>query len=873
MNSSIQKGLLSVGCVAVLLSLVACNGDNDDKNTSQKKFEPYEGYWSRNGYGKIIHIDDKNLTTYNFNSYGCVTNEVENLSTSDYLLPLMSKSENGQFLSIDSVGSAVQKHAKLNQLPDVCKNKLLDGDTDALVNFDYIWNTFNEYYPEYEHRPLNWDDIRDEYRSQVSSLTTDQELSELLGDLFSQLQDGHVGIEAPNDLDTSTLVFRGVALEALRNSISEGFNGDLFSQNLEILPSVNKETIDSLLDENSIGTFMNSSAVSWGSIDSTVGYLRIDRMAAMAANALTDPSDSKAAVALAQADLNDTVELMNEFMDSHKNKDAIIVDVRFNEGGFDKVSEVIASYFTDEERVYGSKEVSSQSAEKESITLTITPSSNHNYTKPVYLIIGGDTSSAGEVFALAMKSFPNVTAIGEPTWGAVSDVLDHKLPNGWTLGLSNETYLNTDGEQLEGIGVTPDIAMNPYATVDMGFATNTALDYLALENNLIPNNTRSATEIESTIGNTVLSNGLVGLSAAVIVDGQIAWKKGFGVKDLETQVPITEHTVFNTASVSKAFLGTAFAQLIETDSLSLDEAINDMGIEFSVIHPNAPDTTITMRHLVTHTSTIRDNENHTCSYFTLNDHTSLTNMLDESYNCPDPITNLESYLAMYFSSETQPNVSSPFVTEEGFVPGTRQVYSNVATGLAAHAVEKKLNISIAEHVVNHILQPLGMVNSQWNALEPDPSQTIASLYLIDTDGVTTKLPEYSFSTFYDGGMNASAHDLAIFISAIANGGIYNGVRILNAETVAHMLSAQTPVLTHTVETQGIFWGTSGSFFGHSGSTLGAASHMFYNSLTGVGVVLLTNTEDTLSGDEERYEAFSELLAPLYRFGLGHKANQ
>jgi carboxyl-terminal processing protease len=48
--------------------------------------------------------------------------------------------------------------------------------------------------------------------------------------------------------------------------------------------------------------------------------------------------------------------------------------------------------------------------------------------------------------------------IGQPTQGALSDVLEKKLPNGWTFTLSNEVFTMTDGTIPEGPGVAPHVA-------------------------------------------------------------------------------------------------------------------------------------------------------------------------------------------------------------------------------------------------------------------------------------------------------------------------------------------------------------------------------------------------------------------------------
>jgi C-terminal processing protease CtpA/Prc len=58
-----------------------------------------------------------------------------------------------------------------------------------------------------------------------------------------------------------------------------------------------------------------------------------------------------------------------------------------------------------------------------------------------------------------MRALPNVVHLGEATDGSLSDELWKTLPNGWTLSLSNEIYLDSDGVLWEGRGIQPEILL------------------------------------------------------------------------------------------------------------------------------------------------------------------------------------------------------------------------------------------------------------------------------------------------------------------------------------------------------------------------------------------------------------------------------
>ncbi len=90
----------------------------------------------------------------------------------------------------------------------------------------------------------------------------------------------------------------------------------------------------------------------------------------------------------------------------------------------------------------------------------LNPSQGTRNEGPVYVMTSNITVSAGEILTTSPRALPNVTHVGEPTRGALSDVLDRTLPNGWELSLSNEVYLDSNGAAWEGRGIQPEWEMS-----------------------------------------------------------------------------------------------------------------------------------------------------------------------------------------------------------------------------------------------------------------------------------------------------------------------------------------------------------------------------------------------------------------------------
>ena len=68
---------------------------------------------------------------------------------------------------------------------------------------------------------------------------------------------------------------------------------------------------------------------------------------------------------------------------------------------------------------------------------------------------------------IAMRVLPNVTLVGEATMGILSDNLYKDLPNGWEISLSNEIYLDPQGELYEDIGIPPDVEIPVFGKEDL----------------------------------------------------------------------------------------------------------------------------------------------------------------------------------------------------------------------------------------------------------------------------------------------------------------------------------------------------------------------------------------------------------------------
>lgn len=216
-----------------------------------------------------------------------------------------------------------------------------------------------------------------------------------------------------------------------------------------------------------------------------------------------------------------------------------------------------------------------------------------------------------------------------------------------------------------------------------------------------------------------------GLAVAVVRDGEVVLRKGYGLASLEHQVPITSSTVFDVASVSKQFTGLAVAMLVEQGRIQLDDDIREY-------IPELPDfgRPITIDHLLHHTSGLRDWP---------------ATLAVAGWRMDDVIA-FDQILTMAYNQESL-----------NFVPGSEYTYSNTGYNLLAELVARVTGQTFREWTDEHLFRPLGMANTHFrddhNEVIPDRAYGYArrgdSGYMRVPDNLTALGSSSLFSTVDD----------------------------------------------------------------------------------------------------------------------------
>jgi CubicO group peptidase (beta-lactamase class C family) len=171
-----------------------------------------------------------------------------------------------------------------------------------------------------------------------------------------------------------------------------------------------------------------------------------------------------------------------------------------------------------------------------------------------------------------------------------------------------------------------------------------------------------------------------GVAVAVVRDGKIIFKKGYGTANLEYDMPVTTKTIFQIASVSKQFTAFSIYLLEKQGKISLEDEIRKYV-------PEVPDfgKTVRIKHLLAHTSGVKDQA-------------ALQSLA--GWRGGD-VTTTPDVLRLISRQK-----------ELNFEPGSQFLYSNSGYTLLAEIVKRVSGASFAEFAKKHIFEPLGMTDTQ-----------------------------------------------------------------------------------------------------------------------------------------------------------------
>jgi CubicO group peptidase (beta-lactamase class C family) len=342
------------------------------------------------------------------------------------------------------------------------------------------------------------------------------------------------------------------------------------------------------------------------------------------------------------------------------------------------------------------------------------------------------------------------------------------------------------------------------------------------------------------------------MSSCIIHNTTVIWKKSFGLYDIEQQKQATDHTIYVVASITKTITSTALMQLYDQGCFALDDDVNAY-LPFSLRNPNFPDDPITIRMILSHSSSLSPDP---LSYHWFN------------FSQPPPFPWypfpwLEQYLI------PGGNYYVPEIWDATHRPGEYMQYANINFDLAAYLVQLFSGQPFHEYCLDHIFLPLGMTRTSFRLPEL-PLDDVAVPYLYQ-NRTYEKLPYYQLLHYPIGGLMTTVDDLSCFLIAHMNQGVYNGTRVLTNETVTLMHTVQPPGNVYKNFRYGLGWMIVQTplkkevYVGHSGDIPGIHTRMYIDQSGNTGIICLFNSD--------RSTPVKKIVALLIQTLLFDKAGQ
>jgi CubicO group peptidase (beta-lactamase class C family) len=267
-----------------------------------------------------------------------------------------------------------------------------------------------------------------------------------------------------------------------------------------------------------------------------------------------------------------------------------------------------------------------------------------------------------------------------------------------------------------------------------------------------------------------LSPGSPGAAVEVIQNGRLVFQQGYGVTHLRSLHKIDEHTNFRLASLTKQFTAMAIMLLVHDGKLRYDESLTE-------VFPNFPayGKTITIRHLLNHTSGLLDYEDL---------------MAKEYGNLPDDQIPQISDAGVLERLER--------VTTTNFPAGAKWQYSNSGYCVLAMVIEKISGKSYGEFLRERIFAPLQMTNTLAYVKGKNEVPNRAYGHSLQGNGFRETDQSSTSATLGDGGVYTSLTDLARWDAALREHTLLSEKEMQPALTSVHPTSAPAEENGHSV---------------------------------------------------------------------------
>lgn len=329
-------------------------------------------------------------------------------------------------------------------------------------------------------------------------------------------------------------------------------------------------------------------------------------------------------------------------------------------------------------------------------------------------------------------------------------------------------------------------------------------------------NNKFSNAVDSLVESASEKNSINGISVGFldIKSGQQIFSNSGIAKPTSAQVD--ENTLFRIGSITKTFTAIAVLKLEEEGKLDLDRAVDEILPELKQIKKSRGFRAFTCRDLLTHTSGLRGEFNN----------------------------------ALFISEPEDDCIYSDLLKDTLLIsPGYVWAYSNTGYGLLGCVIERVSGKSYDEYLQSEIFVPFGMENTGLYGTKKEEEKM--SLGFFDKGEAVVEAEIFDKAA---GELVSNSKDLSLFLHIMLSGGTLRGKRVLSPSIIAKMQNDQIKNITLSTGDSfgyGLFISDFpiasskevGSSYGHGGDTRLFHSSFFYLPKIGVGISVLTNTEN------------------------------
>ena len=333
-------------------------------------------------------------------------------------------------------------------------------------------------------------------------------------------------------------------------------------------------------------------------------------------------------------------------------------------------------------------------------------------------------------------------------------------------------------------------------------------------------------ELQLAVAAVVEEREVPAVSIAMVDESGPVWVGAIGKANLETGVEADENTLFRIGSTSKMFVALSVLKLIEEGRLSLNDRLADLAPEIEFHNQWEESDPIRLVHLLEHTTGWDD-----------------MHLPEYANNDPTPLT-LKQGLDFH-----------PHSRVSRWQPGTRMSYCNSGPPVAAYIVEKITGMDFEDYVKINFFEPMGMETATYRLTD-----------VVKANGATLYSNGNQPQDYWhiivrpSGSINASAKDMAKFVSFYLNRGAVNGQQLISPESLQRMETTVSTNAARAGQQTGYGLHNYSSihkqwvYREHNGGVNGGLTELAYLPGAGLGHVIMINSDNG-----EAYKEISRMV--------------